>query len=114
MTAREGGHEDIGKKITDHGKDHGEPTERADFGHGTDTVREKANEKNRDLSLEAIEDGIGREVFGQANDFTSILRVLGRTKIDNFADIAAQQSVLQKQSGRRHSDGHTGVQKDER
>ena len=59
LASREGGSENVGEQITQDGEDHGQPPERADFGDGADVVSEEANQENRDLALQAKEDGVG-------------------------------------------------------
>ena len=56
LTARKRGNENVGEKIVDHDKDHGQPAERADFRDRTGLTREKTDEKNGDLSLETKKD----------------------------------------------------------
>src|SRR3984893_18596577 len=58
LAASECRNENVGKKITEHRKNHRQSPERAHFGDRARAAGEKADEKNRDLSLQTIENSI--------------------------------------------------------
>ena len=63
LTARERGNENVREHVHEDGKDHCQAAERADLGDRAGLMREKADQKNRDLSLEAIKQRIRGELF---------------------------------------------------
>ena len=96
FASRKSRHKHIRQQIADHGEDHGQPPERPHFSNRTGLMREEADQENRDLSLNAIEDRVGREMFAQAKNFLSIRGIFGRIKIDFRRGITSQKKVLQK------------------
>src|SRR5438552_11602824 len=111
LTAGERGDEDVSQPICEHDKDHGEAAKRAHFRNRTTLTREKADEKNGDLSLETIEDSIGGLAANETEHGFSIVGVLRGTKINYCRAVTAEQEILQKNHDRRHGDGDTSVEK---
>src|ERR1700730_4342238 len=109
LTTRESRHKNVGEKIGHDGEDHSEPAECTNFRDGVCPERKEANQKNGDLSLDAIKDSVRGEMLGQANDFMSIFQVFSRAEIDHVTDVVAQHDILQKQYCGRNCYRHTGI-----
>src|SRR5207248_5504179 len=113
LTAGERGNENVSQQICQHDKDHGEAAERAHFRDRTTLTREKADEKNGDLSLETIEDSVGGLAANQTEHGFAIVGVLWRAKIDHRRAVTAEQEILQKNHPRRQGDGDASIEKNE-
>ena len=63
LATSERGNKNICEQIGEYGENHGEATKGADLGDGSRTVSKKTDEKDCDLPLETIKDGVGREML---------------------------------------------------
>src|SRR4029077_9434038 len=113
LTAGESGNENISEQICQHDKDHGEPAECADFRDRATLTREKADEKNGDLSLETIEDSVGGLAANETEDGFAIAGVLRCAKINHPRAVTAEEEILQKNHDRRHGHSDASVEKNE-
>jgi len=113
LTAGERRNENISQQICQHDKDHGEPAERTHLRDRAALTREKADEKNGDLSLETIEDSVGGLAANETEHGFAIVGVLRRAKIDHPGAVTAEQEILRKNHDRRHGDGDPSVEKNE-
>jgi hypothetical protein len=113
LATREGRDEDVGEEIGQDGEDHGETAQGADLGHGACAMSEEANEEDCDLSLNAVEDGVGRLAADESEHGGAVARMLRRIKVDDAGTVATQQKVLNEDDSSGNSDGHSGVQEKE-
>ncbi len=111
LAASECRDENVGKKITEHRKNHRQSPERAHFSDRARAAGEKADEKNRDLSLQTIENSIGGEFSNKTKHGGAILGVFGRAQIDDTSHVLSEHGVLQEQRRRGDGDGHAGIEK---
>src|SRR6266436_789734 len=111
LTAGERGDENVSQQICQHDKDHGEAAKRAHFCDRTTLTREKADEKNGDLSLETIENRIGGLASNETEHGVSIVGVLRSTKINYRRAVTAEEEILQKNHDCRYGDGDSSVEK---
>ncbi len=109
LTASEGGNEDVGEKIVDHDKDHGETAERADFGNRTGLTSEETDEDNGDLPLKAEEDRVRGLIANEPNDGVAILGIFRRIHVNHGADVTAEHQVLNENGETTDGDGDSGV-----
>src|ERR1700737_5272818 len=100
LAASECRKKNVGKKITEHRKNHRQSPERAHFGDRARAAGEKADEKNRDLSLQTIENSIGGEFSDKAKHGGAILGIFGRVQIDDTRHVLSEHGVLQEQRRR--------------
>ena len=112
-TAGERRNENISQQICQYDKDHGEPAERTHLRDRATLTREKADEKNGDLSLETIEDSVGGLAADETEHGFAIVGVLRRAKIDHRCAVTAEHEILRKNYDGRHGDGDASVEKNE-
>src|SRR5256885_4095380 len=76
LAARESRPKNIGEQMSQDCEHHCQAAESAHFREGVDIAAKKTNQKNRNLSLEAKENGIGRELANEALHRGPVLFIL--------------------------------------
>ena len=77
-------------------------------------AREKADQENRDLPLQAKKDGVGGLLADKADHRFAVLRIFLRAQIDHRGGVTAQQQILEEKCAGADEGRGPGVKKNKR
>ena len=113
LTAGKGGCKNVGNKIAEDGKDHGEAAECPDLGHGSRAMAKDRDKQDRDLALQTEEDRVRRLVADETNHRPAVIGIFLCLQIDDVAGVATQHEVLQQKSARTDHGSDAGIKENE-